>query len=121
VTADAAIADDLRCQRVHGGREIDRPRLPRVRSMILYNGAGGGLGRYFRASASASDHAQVALRSRLEDTAGLRRELKLLVPPASDATLALCSDGGARLRAPLRGRSERHATDQCHGYFGDGP
>src|SRR5277367_6687006 len=68
--------------------------------MILYNGQSGSLGRYFSGALEARQLQGVALRSRLEDRAGLRTELLqtrlppgetvILVQMAARVSVALC-------------------------------
>jgi GDP-4-dehydro-6-deoxy-D-mannose reductase len=55
--------------------------------MILFNGATGSLGRFFSGTAGQRGLSVQALRSRLEDRAGLRRELAELPSPQGIATL----------------------------------
>lgn len=53
--------------------------------MILYNGKTGSLGTYLGGAASPATMPKVALRSRLEDVAGLRDELAALAPQLTSA------------------------------------
>jgi len=58
--------------------------------MILYNGSGGSLGRYFLPAATALGHAALATTARLEDRDGVTREFKNTMagqPPGSTCTL----------------------------------
>lgn len=55
--------------------------------MIVYNGSTGGLGRYLAPALARRGLPSIALRSRLEDTSGLRRELANLATPDREITL----------------------------------
>src|SRR6266568_4042469 len=55
--------------------------------MIVYNGSTGGLGRYLAQALARRGLRSIALRSRLEDAAGLRRELAGLVRTGREITL----------------------------------